>query len=135
MDRGFSSDPLEVFGTLGAAPGDRRSQKIGGQKGSKFWIERVFLGDAKFASQITARCVEEMGGYQFGFFAPLDAVTKYTDFIQGIAFPSHSTRSIISTVMFAQMAVTQVLLGLFCILGEHGDVHERRATHERLLDT
>ena len=61
-------------------------------------------------------------------------MAKYADFIQGMAFSSNSIRPIISTMMFAQMAVPQVLLGLFCVMGEQGDIHDRGAMHESFLE-
>jgi hypothetical protein len=51
-----------------------------------------------------------------------------------MAFSANSIRPIISTMMFAQMAFPQVLLGLFCVMGEYGDIHERGAMHESLLE-
>jgi hypothetical protein len=75
-----------------------------------------------------------MGRYQLRLFAPFDAMAKYADFIQGMAFSANSIRPIISTMMFAQMAFPQVLLGLFCVMGEYGDLHERGAMHESFLE-
>ena len=108
MNRRLSANPLDSARSLRTPPVHGRVEKVSVQNLTAPWIERVGLGNAKYASQVAAGEIEKVRGYELQLLAIFDTVPKHPRRRVGFTWPALSRQAINLTTMLAQEAAVVV---------------------------